>query len=247
MKSPFYKQLDSMDCGPTCLRMIAKHYGKTFSLPFLREQCYIDKTGVSLSGISEGAELIGFRTLAVKVPLTSPDSYPSLVEAPLPCLVHWNQNHFVVVYKITKRYIYIADPGSGKIKLLYKDFKKSFCSVGENGIALLIETTPQFHTLNLDEETKKGFSFLFQYLKPHYKLIFQLLIGLLLGTLFQLIFPFLTQSLVDVGIDTQNLNFIYLVLAGQLMLFFSQTIVQFIQSWILLHISVRINVGLQIF
>ena len=245
MKFPFYKQLDFMDCGPTCLKMIAKYHGKTYSLPFLREKCYIDRAGVSLAGMSEGAELIGLRTLAVKVSLTSSDDEdPSLSDAPLPCVVHWNQNHFIVVYKITRKYVYVADPGAGKFKLSHRDFEKSFCSDGEQGIALLLETTPEFYNANLNEPAKKGFSFLFQYLKPHYKLLFQLVIGLLLGTLFQLIFPFLTQSLVDIGIDTQNLNFIYLVLAGQLMLFFSQTIVQFIQSWILLHISIRINVGL---
>ncbi len=241
---PFYKQLDAMDCGPTCLRMIAKYHGKAYSLPFLREKCYIDKAGVSLAGMSEGAELIGLRTMGVKVPLRTSDDEPALSDAPLPCVVHWNQNHFIVVYKITKRHVYIADPGSGKFKLTYREFEKSFCSQGDNGIALILETTPEFYNSDINTTQKKGFSFLFQYLRPHYKLVFQLIIGLLLGTLFQLIFPFLTQSLVDIGIDTQNLNFIYLVLAGQLMLFFSQTIVQFIQSWILLHISIRINVGL---
>lgn len=233
-----------MDCGPTCLRMIAKYYGKSYSLPFLREKCYIDKAGVSLKGIAEAAELIGLRTMSVKIPIVNKPDAPSLSVAPLPCIVHWNQNHFVVVYKIDKRSVWIADPGAGKIKLTHKEFAYSFCSDGEKGIALLVETSPEFNQIELNTEKSKGFGFLFQYLTPHRKLIFQLIIGLLIGTVFQLIFPFLTQSLVDIGIDTQNLNFIYLVLAGQLMLFFSQTIVKFIQSWILLHISVRINVGL---
>jgi len=241
---PFYKQLDSMDCGPTCLRMIAKYYGKNFSLPFLREKCYIDKAGVNLKGISEAAELIGFRTLTVKVPIIDNEDSPSLHFAPKPCIVHWNQNHFVVVYKTSKRFVWIADPAAGKFKLTHEDFSKSFCSEGEKGIAILLETTPEFRNNEFDIGKSKGFSFLFQYLTPHRKLIVQLILGLLLGTVFQLIFPFLTQSLVDIGIDTQNLNFIYLVLSGQLMLFLSQTIVRFIQSWILLHISVRINVGL---
>jgi len=212
IKFPFYRQLDYMDCGPTCLKMIAKYHGKTYSLPFLREKCYIDRAGVSLAGMSEGAELIGLRTLAVKVPLISSGEEPSLSDAPLPRVGQWNQNHFIVVYKITRKYVYVADPGAGKFKLSHRDFKKSFCSNGEQGIALLLETTPEFYNLSLNEDVKKGFGFLFQYLKPHYKLLFQLTIGLLLGTLFQLIFPFLTQSLVDIGI--------------------------------LLHISVRINVGL---
>ena len=244
MRFPFYKQLDSMDCGPTCLRMIAKYYGRSFSLPFLREKCYIDKAGVSLKGISEAAELIGFRTLAVKVPLKGSSDQPSLSDAMMPCIVHWKQNHFIVVYKVKKKFVHIADPASGKYKLSHHDFLKSFNTTDNKGIALLIETTPDFYSDNKDIRGNKGIGFLFSYIKPHRRLIIQVLIGLLLGTVFQLIFPFLTQSLVDVGIDTQNLKFIYIILAAQLMLFFSQMTVRFIQSWILLHVSVRINISL---
>ena len=111
---PFYKQLDSMDCGPTCLRMIAKWYGKSYSIPFLREKCYIDRAGVSLKGISEAAELLGFRTLAVKIPMTADKGLPSLMEAPLPAILHWNQNHFVTLFRINNKYAWIADPASGK-------------------------------------------------------------------------------------------------------------------------------------
>jgi ATP-binding cassette, subfamily B, bacterial len=158
--------------------------------------------------------------------------------------VHWNQNHFVVAYKITKSHVYIADPGDDKIKLTHTEFKKSFCSDGQEGVALLLETTPAFYKEEGEEESKKGFGFIFQYLSPHRKLLVQVILGLLLGTVFQLIFPFLTQSLVDIGIDTQNLSFIYIILAAQLMLILSQTVVKFIQSWILLHISTRINVNM---
>ena len=240
---PFYKQLDSMDCGPTCLRMIAKYYGRNYSLSFLREKCYIDKAGVSLRGISEAAELIGFRSMGVKIPLDESGDEPSLMVAPLPCIVHWNNKHFVVVFKINKSHVWIADPGEGKFKLTHKEFLNSWTQGKPEGIVLLIETTPMLNQAT-DEEPSKGFSFLLQYLTPHRKLMVQLVLGLFLGTVFQLIFPFLTQSLVDVGIDTKNLNFIYIILGGQLMLFFSSTIVRFIQSWILLHISVRINVSL---
>lgn len=240
----FYKQLDAMDCGPTCLRMIANHYGKRYSLSYLREKSYIDRSGVSLKGISEAAETIRLKTLAVKIPLTDTKDKPSLQEAPLPAIVHWNQNHFIVVYKINKKFIWIADPGSGKHKLTYEEFSRHWISDNDQGIALLIEPTADFYYDQLDGQGFTGFRFLFQYLRPHKRLMVQVIIGLLLGTVFQLIFPFLTQSLVDIGIDTKNLNFIYIVLAGQLMLFFSQTVVRFIQSWILLHISVRINVSL---
>jgi len=242
---PYFSQLDSMDCGPTCLRMVAKYYGKSFSLPFLREKCYIDKEGVSLKGISEAAELIGFRTVAVKVPLTTENSeLPSLAEAPMPTIVHWNQNHFVVLHKVGKTKAWIADPASGKYVLTHEEFNKSYTQNNASGIALLLEPTPQFYHSKFSEESTTGINFLYQYLRPHKRLIFQLIIGLLLGTVFSLIFPFLTQSLVDIGIDTQDLNFIHLVLIGQLMLFLGQTVVRFIQSWILLHISTRINVSL---
>ncbi len=233
-----------MDCGPTCLRMVAKYFGKSYSLPFLREKCYIDKAGVSLKGISEAAELIGLRSLAVKIPTFGKKGTPSLAEAPLPAILHWNQNHFVVLYKISKKYAWIADPADGKHKLSIDEFERSWISGGDQGIALLLETTHAFHDKDLDDSKSTGFSFLFKYLTPHRKLLIQLFIGLFLGTAFQLIFPFLTQSLVDIGIDTRNLNFIYIILAGQLMLFFSQTIVRFIQSWIILHINIRINVSL---
>ncbi len=239
-----YTQLDSMDCGPTCLRMIAKAHGKSYTLPFLREKCYIDKAGVSARGISEAAELIGFRTLAAWIPTKAKKGEPSLNEIPLPAILHWDQNHFVVVYKISKTHVWIADPADGKHKLTIAEFERSWCLDGDLGIALVLEPTNQFYTNDLDDEGKKGFGFLFQYLKPHRKLLTQLIIGLILGTIFQLIFPFLTQSLVDIGIDTKNLNFIYIVLAAQLALFLGATSVRFIQSWILLHISVRINVNI---
>lgn len=242
---PYFKQLDAMDCGPTALRMVAKHYGKPYSLQYLREKCYIDREGVSLKGISEAGENIGFRTLAVKIPFDVKKGEPSLQEAPLPTIVHWNQNHFVVVYKINKKYVWIADPADGKYKLKQEDFKKNWLSDGNKGIALLLEPGLKFYdTDNEDNKPLSASNFLKSYLIPHKKLFFQLIIGLLLGSVFSLIFPFLTQSLVDIGIDTRNLNFIHLVLIGQLMLFLGSMIVRFIQNWILLHISVRINVGL---
>ena len=233
-----------MDCGPSALRMVAKYYGKTYSLQYLREKCYIDREGVSLKGISEAAENIGFRTLAVKIPFSDKKDKPSLTEAPLPTIVHWNQNHFVVVYKINRHNVWIADPADGKYKLKVEDFKKSWISDKDMGIALLLEPGLKFHETEDNDNQLNTISFLKSYLIPHKKLFLQLIVGLLLGSVFSLIFPFLTQSLVDIGIDTRNLNFIHLILIGQTMLFMSSMIVRFIQNWILLHISVRINVGL---
>ncbi len=256
-----------MDCGPTCVRMIAKHYGRSISISDLRSKSFITREGVSLLGISEAAEAVGLRTLGVKI------NFEKLKkEAPLPFVAHWNQNHFVVVHKIKKDKVYVADPAAGLVTLSRKDFERSWLSIkkadsisSENGIAnpsheelnknddhqemgvaLLIEPTASFYEMDHDETShhKMGMSYLFSYLLSHRKLIFQLFIGLLLGSLIQLIFPFLTQSVVDVGINTHNLNFIYIVLIGQLMLTFSNATVEFIRGWILVHLSTRINVSI---
>ncbi len=241
---PHYHQLDQMDCGPTCIRMIAAHYGKHYSLEYLRQQSHIHRTGVSVEGIVVAAENIGFRTLAVKLPFRVDGNHSSFTEVPLPCVVHWNQRHFVVVYKVSKRHIWISDPASGKHKLDHATFKKSWISDGDTGVAVLLETTPEFYDREGTKTNRQGFGFLLRYLYPYRKLLSQLVLGLLLGSLFQLIFPFLTQSIVDVGIQNQNIGFIWLILIAQLMIFVGQTSVNLLQSWILLHISTRINVSL---
>jgi ATP-binding cassette subfamily B protein len=243
MSFTHYNQIDAMDCGPTCLRMIAKHYGKTYSLAKLRELSHISRQGVSLQGISEAAEQVGFRTLSIKT------NYEQILEdALIPFIAHWNQNHFVVVYKMTKTHVWVADPASDKHKLSKADFLKSWASDTINGkdhgIVLLLETTPEFKDLEGEKHDRKGFSYLFKYIWQYKSLLTQIFLGFLLGSVFQLIFPFLTQGIVDVGIQNQDINFIYLILAGQLMLFFSQTVVNFIRSWILLHIGARVNISL---
>lgn len=241
---PFCKQLDSMDCGPACLLMVAKYHGKNYSLPFLREKCYLDKMGVSLKGIYEAAEFIGFRATALHLPLVGKNGSPSVSTMQLPLIVHWNQNHFVVVYRVSKKRVWIADPAKEKINLTIDDFNKGFCAKDGKGYALILETTLEFNNQDNYQTSPKGFPFLVPYLIPHKKLFAQLFIGLFLGTLFQLIFPFLTQSLVDVGIGSNNLEFIYIVLIGQIVLFIGQTIVRFIQSWVLLYVGIRINTSL---
>jgi ATP-binding cassette, subfamily B, bacterial len=234
-----------MDCGPTCLKMIAKYHGKLFSLNELRTKSFITREGVSLLGISEAAEALGFRTMGVKLPFDK-----MVVDAPLPCIVHWNQSHFAVLYKIKKNKISVADPAAGLITYTKEEFLKSWLSTSSNGsgvgVALLLEPTPAFYETEVatDTNTKLGFYYLFGYLKTYRRFIVQLLIGLLLGSLIQLILPFLTQSIVDVGINTRNTPFIYIVLAAQLMLIFSRTVAEFIRRWILLHLSTRINLSI---
>ncbi|MEL6656486.1 MAG: peptidase domain-containing ABC transporter [Bacteroidota bacterium] len=241
---PFCPQMDSMDCGPACLQMIAKHNGKSYRLPDIRSWCHLDREGVSLKGIATGAEKIGYRALAVKMPFAAPAHLPSLVAAPLPLIVHWNQNHFVVVYRITKKHVWIADPAQGKLKLDYELFCRHWQQENQEGIALLVEKGGVEESLASDQSKAIGFTFLQGYIRPYKKLLLQVGLGLLLGAVLSLIFPFLTQSIVDVGIQNQNIDFIYLVLIGQLFLFVSQTVVRFLQNWILLHIGTRVNVAL---
>lgn len=240
---PFYKQHDAADCGATCLRMIARHYGRHYSLEYLREQSYLDREGASLMGISDAAEKIGLRTLGVKA------GFRRLLEdIPLPCIAHWQQEHFVVVYKVADKRVYVADPKAGKIELTEQDFLNGWISDVVNtepqGILLLLETTPDFFKRDGEKTDHKGFGFLWAYLTQYKRLIWQLGIGLILGSLVQLVFPFLMQALVDKGVQLNDVHFVYLILAAQGMLFFSQVAVEFIRGWILLHIGTRVNINL---
>ena len=258
-KFPFYKQADSKDCGPTCLKIIAKHYGKTINIQTLRSYSETTREGSNLLNLSDAAEKIGFRSLGVKL------SIEKLQEAPLPCILHWNKEHYVVLYRITnsklritkkqnEKTYYISDPAIGLLEYNQEEFLKFWIGnnanqTTEEGIALLLEPTPNFqlHTSNFQQEKEEksfGFSLLFKYILPYKSFVFQLIIGLLAGSLLQLLFPFLTQSVVDVGIQNQNIHFIYMVLFAQLFLFFGKTALELIRSWILLHLSSRINISL---
>lgn len=242
---PFYKQPDEMDCGPTCLRMIAKHYGRSVSLEKLRKLSETTREGSSLKTISDASEKLGFRSLGVKISLKT-----LLEEAPQPCLLHWRQNHFVVFYGVKRGKILIADPAHGKVELNQEDFLKAWIGGKanentEDGIALLLEPTPRLKmTENDDVQEQKGFRFLYQYLFQYKKFIVQLVIGLLAGSLLQLIFPFLTQSVVDIGIKNQDIHFVYLILIAQLFIFAGRVGIELIRGWILLHLSTRINISL---
>ncbi|TDO20844.1 ATP-binding cassette subfamily B protein [Pedobacter duraquae] len=231
-----------MDCGPTCLRMVAKYYGKNFSLQRLREISGINKEGVSLLGISEAAEKIGFRTIGSRLMLTQ------LTETELPVILHWNQNHFVVLYRIKNGSYHVADPEKGLIQFSEGEFLQHWLSIHNNGhsqgIVLTLSPTPDLFKQEGDKNNGLSWSYLFNYLYRYKQLVLQLFFGLGVGSLLQLIVPFLTQSIVDVGINTRNLNFIYIVLIAQTMLFVGRMSVDFIRSWILLHISTRVNISI---
>lgn len=241
MKSfSYYKQLNAMDCGPTCLRMVAKSYGRHYNADTLRQKAGFSKQGVSLLGISETAEKIGFRTRGVKIDVDT------LEEVELPAILHWDNNHFVVLISINKKGVKVADPGKGMIKYKLSEFKEYWISsVNEagrkTGIALLLEPTPDFYKSEGEKEHKLSWNLILQYLRSSKWQISQVFIALIITSLIQLIFPFLTQSIVDTGINTQNLDFVVVVLIAQLMLTFSITIVNFIRSRLLLRISNILN------
>lgn len=240
---PFYKQLDASDCGAACLRMVARYHGRHYSLEYLRELSYLDREGASLMGIADAAEKIGLRTLGVKTNFSRLQN-----ELPLPCIAHWKQNHFIVVYRISGGKVYVADPAVGKVQLTEQEFMNDWFSgvyqTEPQGILLLLEPTPEFYEREGESDDRAGLNVLWQYIRPYKALVWQLVLGLLLGSILQLAFPFLMQALVDKGVQLRDYNFVYLVLIAQGMLFFSQMAVEFIRGWILLHIGTRVNVNL---
>lgn len=238
---PHYKQMDQMDCGATCLRIVFKYYGQMVSIHKIRKLCQTTKNGVNLLGISEAAEKLGFRTYGVRL------SLEQLNQIELPCILHWNQNHFVVLYKIRRGKYYISDPGSGLVTYTEEEFSKNWFSTRQlhAGLSLVLSPGPDFYNLDDEEaESTLEWSKIFTYFYKYKKLFFQLILGMLLGTLLSLITPFLTQSVVDIGINTKNISFINLILIAQLMLFIGTTSVSFIRSWIMLHISTRVNISI---
>jgi ATP-binding cassette subfamily B protein len=232
-----------MDCGPACLRMIAKFYGKHFSLPYLREKSFIDREGVSLLGISYAAEAIGFRTMSVKIPFQQ-----LLDEDVVPFIAHWRQKHFVVVYKVKKNKVYVADPAHGLVTMSRQEFCDGWISDSSDnvdyGIALLLETTPPFYDAEGDKTNRNSWGFLLSYLYKYKGLLAQLVVGLFAGSIIMLIGPFLTQSLVDMGIQYRDYNLVNLILFAMLAMFAGQLSIEFIRGWILLHLSARINISL---
>ena len=240
-------QHDSMQCGIACLQMVCKYFGREYSMDSLSKLCFATTEGVSLLGINEAANTLGLHAACARATTSI------LSEVPLPCILHWNQNHFVVLYKVKNRKkFYVADSGKGLVTYDLNEFKKHWISTRANGedkgIAMFLETTPAFFTYKMKGEEnvkeKRSFCFLFGYVKKYRKYFGQIILGLIVGSLLQLVLPFLTQSIVDVGIKNQDIGFVWLILLGQLMLTISRTAIDFIRRWLLLHISLRINISL---
>jgi ATP-binding cassette subfamily B protein len=237
---PFLKQIDQYDCGPTCLKMLSKFYGRNFSSEHLRDICNITPDGITLKSLMNGAETLGFQTVPASI------NYDVLAnQAPLPCIVYWRDRHFLVVYKIKGNTIYAADPAHGLIKYSKQEFIEAWqnnknANDDSEGLVILLEPSTKFYDSE-HTDVAKGLRGILPYLKKYNKYIFQIFIGLFVGSLIQLIFPFLTQKLVDKGINLGNLNFVYILLAAQLMLFFSISFISIIRSWLLLYIGARVN------
>lgn len=238
---PFVKQNDSMQCGIACLASICEYYGEKYSTQFISRICSGTSTGVSLQALKLAAEQLGFDSMCVRIPKKS------ILECNLPCILHWNQNHFVVLYKVDanrKRY-YICDPSKGLLTVNDNDLFISWLNKTETGIALLLEPTENF---GLQKEiittNRHSLSFIVRYIKEYRKYLFQIFIGLLFGCVLQLILPFLTQSIVDVGIKKNDIDLIWLILLGELAIILGKASTDFIRRWLLLHISVRVNISL---
>lgn len=243
MAFPITFQHDSMQCGIACLQMICKHFGRKFSLDFLSKLCFATNEGVSLLGINDAANKLGLKTLCVKASMNELD------QISLPAILHWNQKHFVVLYKIKKgRKYYIADPGKGLTTHTNKEMQEHWLSTNSKGVAMMLEPTPHFYdTKNasgVGEKEIHSFRFLYGYVRRYYKYFGMIAVGLALGSIIQLVLPFLTQAIVDKGINHQDLNIILLILFGQLMLTISRTFIDFLRRWILLRISMKINISL---
>jgi len=241
MPYPLVRQYDAMDCGPACISMISRWHGRYLSLETIRNKAWITREGVSFLGLKSAAESLGFKAIGVKIPFSKLSE-----QAPLPCIVHWEQNHFIVVNKIDKGKVWVSDPALGRIRLTTAEFLRGWASgtTGETpaGMALFLEPGAEFAKLKNDPEPGNGLRFLLPYLKPHGKKIALLVLGLVAGSLIQLVFPFLTQAIIDKGIANQDLRLIYLILLGQLALIGGRLIVEFVRGWILLHLGTRLNI-----
>ncbi|UCS92397.1 peptidase domain-containing ABC transporter [Echinicola marina] len=242
-KFPTYKQLDEKDCGPTCLRIVSKYYKKNFSLKTLNELSETTREGTTLLNLSDAAEKLGYRTIGLKLTFSE-----LLSRINLPCIVHWENKHFVVVYKIKKDKVSVSDPAFGLISYPKREFINHW--VGENseekaGIVLMLDPSPSFYE-NEDEKSEAGsdFAYISSYLRKYKAVFLQIFLSLLFGSLLQLIFPFLTQSIIDVGIQNKNIDFINIILIAQLFLFLGRQGIEIVRNWILVNISARINISL---
>jgi len=243
-KFPFYEQLDSMDCGVACLRMIASYHGREYEANRLRDLTYIDKQGVSLLGISHAAEHIGLKSIGAPVPF-----YRLTEDIPLPAIAHWENDHFIVVYKVKPKEVWVGNPVEKNItKLSKEDFLKGWhkpeLGREETGILLLLEPMSDFLEKDGGSERKNGFLHLYTYIKQYRPLLRQILLGIILVSCIQFAFPFLIKSIIDTGIETEDSYFIYLILVAFIVLYLAQTLVETIRNSIIRFVGTKVNAKL---
>ena len=239
---PWEYQMDAKDCGPACIKMIAKYYGKYYSLQYLRDLCGITREGVSFLDISYAAEKIGLRTVAVKATMENLTN-----RIPLPCIIHWDQQHFIVVYKTKKGKIYVSDPAKGLLSYPEEDFKNRWYKEGEEfGMLMVLEPMANFKQIEAHEriERFKSFENLLNYFTPYKKAFGILFAIMLIATGLQAVLPFISKSVIDIGIYTQDISFIYMMLIGNIVLLLSITLSNVLRDWVLLHVSTRVNISL---
>lgn len=238
---PVDYQMDSQDCGPACLKIIAKHFGRFYSLQYLRDRCGITKQGVSLENLSIGAESLGLRTLAIKCTLDD-----IINKVPFPAILFWRNSHFIVVYHANKKYIWVSDPAKGRIKYTHEDFKAGWYKKGETlGVLLAIEPTIDFKRSKVEKEIEKNsFISILRYFIPYKNSFATIFFIMLVVTLLQGMLPFISKAVIDVGIKSSDINFINMVLIGNISILVSITIFNVIRDWILMHITSRVNIAL---
>jgi ATP-binding cassette subfamily B protein len=234
--------MDAKDCGPTCLKMIAKYYGKYYSLQYLRDLCGITREGVSFRGIGYAAEKIGLRSLSIKVTLDD-----LCKKVTLPCIAYWDENHFIVIYRVSKERIYVSDPAKGLVSYTYGDFVTHWLRENEQyGLVMVLEPMAHFKQIEANERIGrlKTFENLLGYFTPYKKAFGMLFATLLVATGLQALLPFISKAVIDIGIYTQDRPFIYLMLVGNVVLLLSVTAGNVLRDWVLLHVSVRVNISL---
>lgn len=231
--------------------MVAAFYSKNFDLDFLRKRSFIDREGVSLLALAGVAQEIGFNTLKAKLNAKS-----LLEDAPLPCILHWNKKHFVVLYKVKRnkkgeiQKLFIADPAVGLVTMPYYNFCNHWIGEdgGDKGFALILEPAEDFLEARLQQGASEGYKtslgFMARYFLRYRRYFAQVVIGMLGASILSLLMPFFTQSIVDIGIESGDFSFIFLMLLFQLFFFFGTTAIEFIQNQLLLHISARINISI---
>lgn len=238
---PVDYQMDMQDCGPACLKIVAKHFGRFYSLQYLRDRCGITNQGVSLLDLSTGAESIGLRTLAIKCTLSD-----VVNQVPFPAIIFWKESHFIVVYHANKKYIWVSDPAKGRVKYTHEEFRAGWYPKGESiGVLLAIEPTIDFQRSSIEKELEKNsFISILRYFIPYKNSFATIFFIMLVATLLQGILPFISKAVIDVGIKTTDINFINMVLIGNICILLSITIFNVIRDWILLHITSRVNIAL---